>query len=189
MPGGERFHQLSSVTAASRRGAVLIALVPTTEDTEIPLIQRSDDGGPHALQISLPGGAAEPMDRSSVDTALREAHEEIGLDREHVTVIGTLSDLYINVSDFLITPVVAWYERGDPERTFWPYLRRQPREVRRIVRGSLGVLEATLAHRRVDARGLELIVPSFLAEDEIVWGATAMILGELLHVLRSEVRR
>lgn len=189
MPLGARRHQMSSVSAMTRRGAVLITLVPAGEDTEIPLIQRSDDGGPHALQISLPGGAAEPMDRSSADTALREAHEEIGLPREHVTVIGNLSDLYIDVSDFLITPVVAWYERGDPERWLWPHLRRQPREVRRILRGSLSMLEATVTDRRVDARGIELTAPSFLAEGEIVWGATAMILGELLHVLRSEVRR
>ncbi|MEX2444174.1 MAG: CoA pyrophosphatase [Alkalispirochaeta sp.] len=187
MPAGGR-HRISSVTANTRRGAVLITLVPSEEDTEIPLIQRTDDGGPHALQISLPGGAAEPVDRTAVDTALREAQEEIGLESQAVTVLGMLSELYIDVSDFLITPVVAWYDGGDPERTLWPRLRRRPREVRRIVRGSLGELDATLAHRRVYARGRELIAPSFLAEEEIVWGATAMILGELLHVVRPPGR-
>ncbi|MFO8043133.1 MAG: CoA pyrophosphatase [Alkalispirochaeta sp.] len=185
MPLGARRHRLSSISSVTRHGAVLITLVPTKQDTEVPLIQRSDDGGPHALQISLPGGAAEPEDHSSADTALREAQEEIGLEPQHVTVLGTLSDLYIDVSDFLITPVVAWYEGENPEDTFWPTLRRQPREVRRIVRGSLNMLQQTQAHRRVDARGIELTAPSFLAEDEIVWGATAMILGELLDLLRS----
>ncbi len=188
MPFGARRHRMSSVSSATRRGAVLITLVPADRDTELPLIQRSDDGGPHALQISLPGGAAEPEDTSSADTALREAQEEIGLKPQHVTVLGTLSDLYIDVSDFLITPVVAWYDRENPEDSFWPTLRRQPREVRRIVRGSLNMLQQTQAHRRVDARGIELTAPSFLAEEEIVWGATAMILGELLELLRSTRR-
>jgi 8-oxo-dGTP pyrophosphatase MutT (NUDIX family) len=164
---------------------VLLALVPTADDTEIPLIQRSDDGGPHALQISLPGGASEATDRNAVDTALREAEEEIGLQQRDLMILGVLSDLYIDVSDFLITPVVAWYEGEDPEHQLWSRLRRQPREVRRIVRGSLGTLETTLAHRPVRARELELTAPSFLAEAEIVWGATAMILGELLHLVRD----
>ncbi len=181
-PGG---HRLSSVSAATRRGAVLITLVATGTDTQIPLIQRTDDGGPHALQISLPGGAMEPHDRDVADTALRESREEIGLAAEKVSVLGRLSELYIDVSDFLITPVVAWYAGEDPERAFWPHLRRQPREVRRIVRGSLGELDATLAQRRVIARGIELSAPSFLADGEIVWGATAMILSELLHVVRA----
>ncbi|MFW5694875.1 MAG: NUDIX hydrolase [Alkalispirochaeta sp.] len=181
-------HRLSSITASTRRGAVLITLVPTETDTEVPLIQRTDDGGPHALQISLPGGAAEPHDRHPTDTALREAYEEIGLNPHEVSVLGELSALYIDVSDFLITPVVAWYEGTDPEHTLWPRLRRQPREVRRIVRGSLRELDATLAPRSVRARGVELIAPSFLAQKEIVWGATAMILGELLHVVRAAQR-
>jgi len=179
---------MSSVSGTSRRGAVLITLVPAGADTQIPLIQRTDDGGPHALQISLPGGAAEPHDRHVADTALRESHEEIGLRAQDVTVLGSLSELYIDVSDFLITPVVAWYTGTDPERAFWPHLRREPREVRRIVRGSLGELDATLAKRQVDARGVELIAPSFLAEGEIIWGATAMMLSELLQVVRAVQR-
>lgn len=187
MPAPGR-HRLSSVSNATRRGAVLITLVAAGRDTQIPLIQRTDDGGPHALQISLPGGATEPQDRDVMDTALRESREEIGLTPESVSILGRLSDLYIDVSDFLITPVVGWYAGGDPERELWPHLRRQPREVRRIVRGSLGELDATLAERRVNARGTELLAPSFLADGEIVWGATAMILSELLHVVRATVR-
>ena len=166
-----------------RRSAVLILLVPSLTDNtpEIPLIQRTDDGGPHALQISLPGGRHEPGDRDAAATALREASEEIGLSTGGIDVLGTLSPLYIDVSNFLVTPVVAW-RNGPTECDFWSRLSPQPSEVLRILRAPLRALAASRAVRTVRVRGYTLEAPSYLAGDDTVWGATATILAELFMV-------
>ncbi len=170
-----------------RCSAVLILLVPSFTDgtPEIPLIQRTDDGGPHALQISLPGGRYEPGDRDAAATALREAREEIGLPASGIEVLGTLSPLYIDVSNFLVTPVVAWRD-APTECSFWDRLSPQPSEVLRILRAPLRTLATSRATRTVHVRGYTLEAPSYLAGDDIVWGATATILAELFMVTGLE---
>lgn len=166
-----------------RRGAVLIALVPTADDLLFPMIERTDDGGPHARQIALPGGAAEPGDRWIVDTALREAREEIALLPGVFYVLGRLSDLYVDVSNFLISPVVAWYRGDDPRRDVWDILAPDPHEVSRVVCGRVSDLSETLRERTVDVRGMELAAPSYLIDNAVVWGATAAILSEFHAVI------
>ena len=170
-----------------RRSAVLVLLVPSSADStpEIPFIQRTDDGGPHALQISLPGGRHEPGDRDAAATALREAREEIGLATGRIDVLGTLSPLYIDVSNFLVTPVVAW-RSGPTECDFWSRLSPQPSEVLRILHAPLRSLAASRAVRTVRARGYTLEAPSYLAGNDVVWGATATILAELFMVTGLE---
>ena len=166
-----------------RRSAVLILLVPSPTDCEpeIPLIQRTDDGGPHALQISLPGGRHEPGDRDATATAIREAGEEIGLSTEGMEVLGTLTPLYIDVSNFLVKPVVAWrHETNGCD--FWNGLSPQPSEVLRIVRAPIRALASSRADRTVRARGYTLEAPSYRIGDDVVWGATATILAELFMI-------
>ena len=166
----------------ARSGAVLILLVPGEELT-VPLIQRSDDGGPHAGQIALPGGASEQFDQDIQATALREASEEIGLNPEFCTVTGTLTPLFIDVSGFLVTPVVALANAAIPP--FTP----NPLEVQRIIPTGLSTLARTRAERTVTVynpgahRQEHLVVPSYLAAGQVLWGATAMILSELLEVI------
>jgi 8-oxo-dGTP pyrophosphatase MutT (NUDIX family) len=155
----------------------------------LPLIQRTDDGGPHARQISLPGGAAEAGDGGAEDTALREAREEIGLSGDSLEVLGTLSELYIEVSNFHITPVVAWYHGPDPETFLWPQLTPQPEEVERIVVATIEELHQSLEDRPVHGSGYRLVVPSYLAEGEVVWGATGMILAEFLSVFEDAAQK
>ncbi|MFW5994595.1 MAG: NUDIX hydrolase, partial [Spirochaetia bacterium] len=77
-----------------------------------PAIVRARDGSPHSGQIGLPGGAVEPGESFPVGTALRESTEEIGLNPDDVRVLGTLTPLYIPVSNFTVTPVVAAFTRG-----------------------------------------------------------------------------
>lgn len=165
----------------AREGAVLIALLPTTDGFALPLIERSDDGGPHARQIALPGGAREPEDTFPVGTALREAEEEIGLAGEGLTVIGTLTPLYIAVSNFVISPLIACGSGLDP--SIWEDLRPDHREVRRILGVDPLTLEATRAHREVVTRGARYTVPSYEFRGEVIWGATAIILAELCALL------
>ena len=185
LPRGRPRRPLRPVSPSTRAGAVLIALTPRDGDLEFPLIERTDDGGPHARQISLPGGATESHDRGAEDTALREAREEIAYPVDRVTILGRLSPLFIDVSDFLITPVVGWLAPADPDRIPWRDLQPHPHEVAEIVRGSVTRCRTTLAERPVSVRGFHLSAPSFLAEDRVVWGATAMMLAELLAVLKS----
>jgi 8-oxo-dGTP pyrophosphatase MutT (NUDIX family) len=185
LPPGRPLPDASRARADARRGAVLAALIPGSAGRlEFPMIQRTDDGGPHALQVSLPGGAAEPTDADLAATAVREAEEEIALPAGYVHVLGTLSPLYVEVSNFLITPVVAWIEPDEFAGGTWGRLRPQPNEVLRLVRGSVARMPKTLATRRLVVRGFSLEAPSFLASDgDIVWGATGMILAELFRVL------
>jgi len=165
----------------ARDGAVLIALLPTAEGYAIPLIERSDDGGPHSRQIAFPGGARETDDDFPVGTAFREAQEEIALPAEGLTVIGRLSPLYISVSNFLIAPVLACGHDVSP--AIWDRLIPDPREARRVLMVDPVRLEASRAQRRVYARGHEYVVPSYRWEDDIIWGATAIILAELCALL------
>lgn len=168
--------------AGAREGAVLIAFLPTSDGYAIPLIQRSDDGGPHAGQVALPGGAREPEDDFPEGTALREAHEEIGLPPGGLTVVGRLSPLYISVSNFLIAPVLACGHGLTPD--IWRTLSPDPREAQRVLTVDPFLLEATRADRTVSARGTTYRVPSYRWEDDVIWGATAIILAELCALFR-----
>lgn len=161
-----------------RESAVLILLVPAEDGSLVlPLIERADDGGPHARQIAFPGGRREDRDAGLIDTALREAEEEIGLPTSRVQVFGELTPLWIPVSGHVVHPVVgAW---TDTLPALEAVLRPQPQEVARIILAPLGelLLERTL--QTVDARGEDLEAPCFVWHDVIVWGATGAILSEL----------
>ena len=165
----------------SHSGAVLILLVPpeaqnSRSTVTIPLIERSDDGGPHAGQIALPGGRVEEGDSSIAEAALREAREEIGLDPAACRVLGTLTPLHIDVSGFVVTPVVAWYLRSPSKGS--QSFRADPREVRRIISIDPGILARSHSVEEVVARGHRFPVPAFRVGKTVIWGATAMILAE-----------
>lgn len=193
IPTGRGYVPAESVAPHNgvRHSAVLLLLVPTDHrgpdapcsSFELPLIRRTLDDGPHSGQIALPGGAEEPNDGGPVGTAIREAHEEIGIAPEAVTPVGTLTSLYIDVSGFVITPVVAVLTRQNG--TFWSGLRPQESEVARIIPASLETITRSKKNRTVRARGYRLTVPSYLVDGDIVWGATAMIIAELLEVYAS----
>lgn len=165
----------------SHESAVLILLTPPR--ALIPLIERTHDGGPHSGQVALPGGRRDRADTTIVDTALREAHEEIGLRRENCRVAGTLTPLHIDVSGFIVTPVVAWYAPEEPAGQTGPEsFRRNPREVERIVMVDPAALAASRSVEEVTARGFRFSVPAFRMENTVIWGATAMILAEFCAI-------
>jgi 8-oxo-dGTP pyrophosphatase MutT (NUDIX family) len=125
--------------------------------------------------VGLPGGGFEAGDRDLIRTALRESQEEIGVDPALVTVLGQLSTIYIRPSNNLVLPIVGW---AGQRPAFLP----DPREVALLIEASL--LEfLDPANRRTEVWQLQsrtATVPLFGVQNQVIWGATAMILGELL---------
>jgi 8-oxo-dGTP pyrophosphatase MutT (NUDIX family) len=163
-----------------RPGSVLILLYEDGGKIRFPLIKRAEYNGAHSGQISLPGGKAEPGE-DSIQTALREAHEEIGIDPINVKVIGRLSDFFVIPSNFLVTPVVAI-------STAQVLFRPDPHEVVRILSGDIDELvrEDAIRTREIIAAGhFRMNAPHFEIQNEVVWGATAMMLNEFRFVLRE----
>jgi 8-oxo-dGTP pyrophosphatase MutT (NUDIX family) len=159
----------------ARQSSVLVLFYPYEETIYLPLILRPTYPGVHSDQVGLPGGGYEPQDGNLVQTALREAQEEIGVDSAQITVLGQLSKLYIRPSNNLVLPVVGWCA----ER---PTFRPDPREVALLIEASL--LEfldpANLRTEVWEFQNRTAHVPLFGIQNQVIWGATAMILGELL---------
>jgi len=161
-------------------GAVLILLYQDGGEIKFPLIKRQEYLGAHSGQISLPGGKSE-FDEDPITTALREAEEEIGLNRNDVRVIGSLTDFFVIPSNFLVKPIIVTSETI-------PVLRPDPREVARILHGNLFDLtkQDAIKNKEILAGGkFAMMAPHFEIEGEVVWGATAMMLNELCHVIRD----
>lgn len=163
-----------------KSGAVLILLYPSEEIWHTVLMLRPQYDGTHAGQVSFPGGKIEPHDNSLADTALREANEEVGVPIEEVKVIGRLTDLYIPVSKFNVSPFVG-YMSERPE--FVP----DEKEVDEIIEVSLDYLfqDQIVVQTRVpiQQRNLTIQTPAFEVHGNTVWGATAMIISELKAVM------
>lgn len=159
-------------------GSVVILL---HEDNGIrfPLIKRPSYLGAHSDQVSLPGGKADP-DEDPIQTALREAEEEVGVNRYSMKVLGTLTSFYVVPSNFMVTPVVATVDRP----TFHP----DSREVAKILFGDVDALlryDAIKTKEILAAGTYRMMAPHFEFENEIVWGATAMMLNEFRIILNE----
>ncbi|MGB3619351.1 MAG: CoA pyrophosphatase, partial [Catalinimonas sp.] len=161
--------------ARTRQSAVLIALYPDRASLRFPLIQRPTYAGVHSAQIALPGGRREPADATLIDTALREADEEVGIHPASVTVLGTLSELFVGASNHLVLPVVGTLPRR-------PDFRLQAEEVDAVIEASVEELARPDRQKVTDlrVRGVDLRAPYFDVDGRVVWGATAMMLSEFL---------
>lgn len=166
-------------TNPARPGSVLILLYQDGEEIRFPLIRRQEYAGAHSGQISLPGGKSEGAE-NSVQTALRETEEEVGVKRDLPTVIGSLSNFLVIPSNFMITPVIATIS---PMPTF----KADPYEVAGILTGSLGsLMESSAIHtEEIRVGQYKMMAPHFKIDGAIVWGATAMMLNELRVLLKD----
>lgn len=166
-----------------RDGAALLLVYPVDEAAHVPLTVRSEGLRQHTGQVSLPGGRVDPGE-SIEAAALREAAEEVGVVPGAVEILGRLTSLQIPVSGYLLHPVVGVAR----ER---PRFRPAASEVSRIIEAPLSLLEqraTARSERRVLTRGeeaMEVEVPYFDIDGEKVWGATAMILGEFLAIVKA----
>jgi 8-oxo-dGTP pyrophosphatase MutT (NUDIX family) len=163
-----------------KEAGVLILLFPRSDDLGFFLTRRTDTVENHKGQISLPGGAQEKGE-SLEQTAVRETCEELSVDLARVQVIGgPLTPVYIPVSGFRATAYVAY----TPVR---PVVTPEPGEVVEIIEMPLDVLidEKTIEEETWELRDRRARVPFFNVNGHKVWGATAMILGEFVEMLRQ----
>lgn len=167
-------------TCRARQAAVTILLYPHAGQWHFPLTVRPDTLPAHAGQISLPGGAIDASETAS-EAALRELQEELGVPPREVTLLGQLSPLYVFVSEYLVTPLVA-------TATARPQFRPSAEEVSELLEVPLARLfdPAHRGRHMRRQRGIELSAPHFLWGHHRIWGATAMILNELAALLRIQ---
>lgn len=178
-PAFRESHRMPGKPGKARLGGVLLLLYSFDGELHLVLTRRRDDLNSHAGQMSFPGGQREAQE-SLLMTALRETEEEIGVSAGLLEVIGELTPLYIPPSDFEVYPFVAWYSNGSR-----PVFSPNPGEVAEIVEVPLRHLldPATRLEQPWDFRGQSLTMPYYAVAEHKVWGATAMIISELVERL------
>ena len=175
-PGSDR---IVDATLNCRRAGVLVLFYPCDSELCLVLTRRTDAVDTHRGQISFPGGSMDPGE-DAVSAALREAWEELAVDTGPMEVLGELSSLYIPPSGFCIYPVVAYAA----ER---PGFVPNDGEVAEVLEVSLAHLLApdTRGEEIWPMRGVDVRVPFYRVGHHKVWGATAMVLCELLSLIQE----
>lgn len=159
--------------------AVMALFYPVDKSLHLAFIKRNAYDGPHSAQISFPGGARDEGDPTLQDTAIRETREELGINAR-MEMLGSLTPLYIPVSNFMVYPFVGCLHEA-------PEFHPDPSEVQYVVEASL---EALLDPMNRDSETLyhhdmPIEAPYYRVGKEKIWGATAMILSELLQLATS----
>jgi 8-oxo-dGTP pyrophosphatase MutT (NUDIX family) len=166
----------------ARLSGVLLLLSPGPENEAlITFIKRNEYEGVHSGQIAFPGGKFEAGDLTLADTALREAEEEIGIKPSTVDLMGPLSELFVPPSNFIIQPFLA---RTGYINCFIP----SPAEVASVFSVPLShfLTPGIRGNYEIKYRnGSYLQVPGYKFQDHLIWGATAMILNELLELVQG----
>lgn len=175
-PGHKVYHQVKD---SCIKAGVLVFLYPWRGKLYLVLTRRTRLMGFHQAQISLPGGSQEKGE-SLEQTALREAHEELNIPPKSVRILGELTPLYIPPSNYCIYPVVAAAWRR-------PDFRPSRQEVDEIIEIPLDHLRDPQNIRREiwTLRKTETEVPFYFFEEHKIWGATAMVLAELIALLKK----
>ncbi len=181
-PMFRKFAEQMKVPPSARTAAVLLLLYPHENRLYIPFMRRTQDGRVHGGQISFPGGRVEQEDKDLTHTALREAEEEIGVPAREVEILGSLSELYIVPSNFVVHPRVAFLDHR-PE--FFP----SEEEVDEIIEVEVDILlrpETRQLMSKKFTNGKILETPAYVVrEDVTIWGGTSMMLAEFLKVFKN----
>jgi 8-oxo-dGTP pyrophosphatase MutT (NUDIX family) len=167
---------------APRPGGVLLLLYPHEQQLHLVLTRRADTLSNHKGQVSLPGGQRDPGETPEI-TALRELHEELGIEPNQVDVLGRLTPLYIPPSNYCIYPVVGYAAKR-------PRFRPNPAEVADVLEVPVAaLLDPDAVHEEEwSLRDEAVQVPFFAVAGHKVWGATAMVLAEFVELLHGTQR-
>jgi 8-oxo-dGTP pyrophosphatase MutT (NUDIX family) len=156
-----------------RHSAVLMLFGETDGEPDVLIIRRSQSMRSHAGQPAFPGGAVDEGDESAIAAALREAYEEAGVEASSVSIIGCLPDLWVSVSNYVVTPVLAWWREP---HLVEPNDRDEVESVHRIAMKEL--IEP--AHRVQVRHPSGYVGAGFLIDDILIWGFTAGILASVI---------
>lgn len=187
----ESFSRLLPPEEGGRQSAVLILFGPPTASAPAPaddsqvggervvLLERSHTMRSHPAQIAFPGGARDPDDRDLVETALREAQEETGVEPAGVQVLAELPALFLPPSQFVVTPVLGWWARPSAVSV------RDPAEVHDVLSVSVAHLLEP-ATRFTVSHSSGFVGPAFDLDDLLLWGFTAGLLSRLFELAGIE---
>jgi 8-oxo-dGTP pyrophosphatase MutT (NUDIX family) len=181
LPPGRTLKASLNEYSSSMMSSVLVLLYPDGDRVFTCLMKRPSTMKHHPGQISFPGGKVEEDDLSAEMTALREAQEEVGIDPSRIQVIGKLSDLYVEVSRFTIQPFLAWTE-------IKPDFKLEAGEVEELILFPISdfIFEDSFPETEIQTSIGLLSVKYFPCNEGKIWGATAMILAELIEILRNQ---
>lgn len=169
---------------AGTEAAVLLALFGWPERPGLIFTERRADLRRHAGEVSFPGGRQDPGDADLEVTALRETHEEIGLDPDGVEVVGALPPVNTFVTGYRVQPFVGLV--GDPKELG---LQPNPTEVETVLAFDLDTLREGYEMRRLVRRGVAVHTPTYEVDGQMIWGATARILGDFLKRVDGSASR
>jgi len=175
LPGGLLLRR--SPDKSTRNSAILISLFPSEKKINTLLIKRSIYRGPHSGQVSFPGGKFEETDASFFHTALRETEEEIGLKPNQVEIIGTLTPLFVPVSNLLVYPIIGAIER-------FPDLHLNVQEVEYTFQVDINEFKKSENHsvKTMCINKIPISAPYYSVCNEDIWGITAMIISEFTEL-------
>lgn len=181
----QRIKELEAINIAERQpqeAGVMAVFYPGLEgETRLVLILRKTYRGVHSNQVGFPGGRVEPEDRNLEETALRETEEEVGIPRNDIEVLKQLSKLYIPPSNFWVQPFIGLLHET-------PRLIPQESEVEKVLEVKLSDFldDSNLVNKRLTTSyAVDIDVPAYLLNDQIVWGATGMMLSEIRELLKK----
>lgn len=166
---------------ASRAGVMVLFYPSENNITHFVLILRRTYRGVHSGQVGFPGGRYEPQDKDLLNTALRETEEEVGVPMSKVTVLKQLTEMYIPPSNFIVHPYLGFTEIN-------PDFVIQEDEVESIIEVDLNHFlddSIIISKKLTTSYAVEIDVPAFHLNGHVVWGATAMILSEVRHLIQK----
>lgn len=170
-------------TSPPVNSAVMILVLPLENELVIPFIKRVNRGKYHGGQIALPGGKMEQTDANTLQTALRECYEEVGVYPDSISILGVLSDIYIPLSNFNITPIVGTALK-------MPEFKLSENEVEKVILVKLSDLfdEKNKTIQSFYRYEHEIIAPGYQIGENFIWGATAMIISELEQLMKTNIQ-
>ncbi|HVP78687.1 MAG TPA: CoA pyrophosphatase [Thermodesulfobacteriota bacterium] len=157
--------------------AVLVPLFKKGEGCHLLFTKRSDQVKYHKGEISFPGGVVDEEDLELINTALREAHEEIGLEKSDVQIVGILDDI-VTITQFIVTPIVGLFP--------YPYpFKVSEVEIAELIEVPLSSLldQASFSEREIIRGGQKEVVYAYQYGKHVIWGATARILKQFLDLI------